>query len=367
MDLENSKQSVAEKLLNWFTRHQRPLPWRRDYQPYHVWISEIMGQQTQMDRVVLYFNNWISLFPDITSLAAASEQQVFKAWEGLGYYSRARNIQKTAQLLVDEYNSDIPENYQTLLALPGIGPYTAAAISSIAFNQPVPLLDANVKRVLCRLADIARPVKQRETRQLLQQLSQLLLAENNPRDFNQAMMELGALVCTPKKPACPACPIQHYCRALAADTVQLRPVPKKKEKKIEIVMACGIVQHNNRLFIQQRLADDVWGGLWEFPGGRLKQGETPEQAAVRELAEETEFVITRLRPFATVVHFYTKYRVTLHSFFCQLKDGQSPEPILHAASQYKWVKLEELNSFAFPSGHRKLIKKMVVDKRAHPV
>ena len=366
MDFDDIKQPLAEKLLSWFAQHQRQLPWRREYHPYHVWISEIMGQQTQMDRVVSYFNNWIALFPDIGSVAAASEQQIFKAWEGLGYYSRARNIQKTAQLLVDSHNSQIPDTYQTLLSLPGIGPYTAAAICSIAFNQPVPLLDANVERVLCRLADIAKPVKHRKTRQRLQQLSQLLLAENRARNFNQAMMELGALICTPKKPACPDCPIHQYCRALANDTVHLRPVTLKKEKKIEIVMACGIVQHNNRLYIQQRLADDVWGGLWEFPGGRLKQGETADQAAVRELAEETEFRITGLRPFNTVVHFYTKYRVTLHSFFCRLEEGQSPEPVLHAASQFKWVRPVELQEFAFPSGHRKLIKKMIMDKTVHP-
>lgn len=344
-------------LLSWFSEHQRKLPWRSDYQPYHVWISEIMGQQTQMERVVQYFNNWINLFPDIRSVASAPEQSILKAWEGLGYYSRARNIRKTASILVREHDAEIPRDYKALLSLPGIGPYTAAAIMSIAFNEPVPLLDANVERVLCRVLDLDLPVKHKITRQQLTQLSKVLLPEDEPRNFNQALMELGALVCKPKSPDCFCCPVRKYCRALAVDTVDLRPVPGKKQQKIDIVMSCGIIIHGNRLYIQQRLADDVWGGLWEFPGGRLKNGETPEQAARREIAEETEFRVTDLRHFATVVHYYTKYRVTLYSFFCRLQDGQLT-PVLHAASQFQWIERFEIKNFAFPSGHRKLIEKM---------
>ncbi|RWX45900.1 mutator mutT protein, partial [Candidatus Electrothrix communis] len=180
----------------------------------------------------------------------------------------------------------------------------------------------------------------------------------NARNFNQALMEFGALICTPKKPACPTCPLQQHCRSYARDIVDLRPIPGKKEKRIDISMACGIIQHNDRFYIQQRLKKDVWGGLWEFPGGRLKEGETPEQAAVREIIEETEFQVADLRPFATAVHHYTKYRVTLEAFFCTLQDNQSVEPVLHAASQYKWVTFNELSTFAFPAGHRQLIEKM---------
>ncbi len=349
---------LSQTLLTWFKSNQRPLPWRKKHPPYYVWISEIMGQQTQMERVVVYFNNWIQQFPDIPALAAASEQEVIKAWEGLGYYSRVRNIRKTAQLLIEEYGAELPRNEAQLLALPGIGPYTAAAILSIAFNKPVPLVDANVERILCRLDDIDLPVKQTATRKLLLQRCADLLPHNDARNFNQALMEFGALVCTPKKPACPTCPLQSHCRAFTQDIVDLRPVPGKKEKRIDISMACGIIQNNELFYIQQRLEKDVWGGLWEFPGGRLKEGETAVQAAVREIMEETEFQVTDLRPFATAVHHYTKYRVTLESFFCSLKNSRSTEPILHAASQYKWVQLNELPSFAFPAGHRQLIEEM---------
>ena len=358
MELIESIPLFRRKLLSWFAEYQRILPWRKGYQPYQVWISEIMGQQTQMDRVVIYFNNWMEQFPDIQSLASASEQEVFKAWEGLGYYSRARNIRKTASLLITEHGGVVPGNYAALLSLPGIGPYTAAAIMSIAYNEPEPLLDANVERVLCRIENIDQPVKQKTTREQLTELCKQLLPHDEPRNFNQAMMELGALVCKPKNPNCPACPVRQWCRALAADTVAERPVPGKKQQKIDIVMACTIISRNDQLYIQQRLPDDVWGGLWEFPGGRLKEGETPKDAAVREALEETEFQVIDLKNFSTVVHYYTKYRVTLHSFYCQLHNDCQPTPVLHAASRFQWVNRSELKHFAFPAGHRKLIEKM---------
>jgi A/G-specific adenine glycosylase len=345
-------------LLAWFAEHLRPLPWRRSYRPYEIWISEIMGQQTQMERVTVYFQRWMAKFPDILTLAAASEQEVFKAWEGLGYYSRARNIRKAAEIILREHDGELPREQAPLLALPGIGPYTAAAICSIAFNQPAPLADANVERVLCRVEDIDAPPKQSAVKKRLLQLCAELLPPDNARNFNQALMELGALVCTPKNPTCAVCPLRDGCRALAAGTISQRPVPAAKPEKLDIVMACGIIEHEGRLYIQQRLADDAWGGLWEFPGGRLNPGETPEQAARREIAEETELQVTVLRHFATVRHQYTRHRVTQHGLFCALADGQAAEPVLHAASQFRWVTLEELDSYAFPSGHKQLIVKL---------
>lgn len=343
-----------QRLLDWFAIHQRPLPWRKTYIPYHVWISEIMGQQTQMERVTVYFERWITLFPDIAAVAAAPEQTVLKAWEGLGYYSRARNIQRAARQLVATTNGEIPIQYQQLLDLPGIGPYTAAAILSIAFNQPYPLLDANVERLFARLADIDAPLKLSSTKKRLTAMAASLLHRGYPRNFNQALMELGALVCTPKKPDCTNCPVQPHCSALLADTVDLRPLPAARQQRIDITMACGIIRNGPLYFIQQRLADDIWGGLWEFPGGRLKEGETPVQAAIREIEEETGWQVSNPSPFSTVVHHYTRYRVTLHSF---LYDLPLPviEPNLTAATQYAWVSLSQLSDFPFPSGHRKLV------------
>ncbi|MDW7773864.1 MAG: A/G-specific adenine glycosylase [Desulfobulbaceae bacterium] len=355
---ETEYSLLRDGLLAWFAGNQRDLPWRRTYDPYHVWISEIMLQQTQMERGVEYFNRWMEKFPDVEALCSASEQEVLKAWEGLGYYSRARNLLKAAGKIVAEQGGRIPRDYDNLLSLPGIGPYTAAAVMSIAFNRPYPVVDANVERLFARLEDIDRPVKDRDVRQRMQKLAAVLLAGAAPRDMNQALMELGALVCTPKNPDCPHCPIQIHCLAFRAGTVADRPVPGSRQGKIDIDMACTIINVENKIFIQQRRYDDVWGGLWEFPGGRLKDGESPAAAAVRELHEETGFQAEKPEPFHTVTHFYTRYRVTLHSFVTGIRRGTNIEPKLTAALQYRWVTRQELDQYPFPAGHRRLVEKL---------
>ncbi len=355
-DKENPAEihELQQRLHDWFTTHQRPLPWRQAYDPYQVWIAEIMGQQTQMDRVVQYFLRWLARFPDLAAVAAAPEQAILKAWEGLGYYSRARNLHRAAQQLIAAGESGIPADRQRLLALPGIGPYTAAAILSTAFNQPHPLLDANVERLFARLADIDRPLKQSATKKQLAAMAETLLDRDHPRIHNQALMELGALVCTPRNPDCPVCPLQPFCQAHRVDTVEFRPVPTGKQKKIDIAMACGILRKGEAFYIQQRLPDDIWGNLWEFPGGRLEAGESPEQAARREIREETGWEVGELTAFTTVIHHYTRYRVTLHAFFTRLPPT-APEPVLTAASHCAWVSLEHLGDYPFPAGHRQLV------------
>ncbi len=351
---EQNIREIRALLLTWFATAQRALPWRQKYHPYQVWISEIMGQQTQMERVAEYFSRWMELFPDVESLTQAPEQSVLKAWEGLGYYSRAHNIRRTAQILLRDHGGQIPASLQELLALPGIGPYTAAAILSIGFNQPFPLVDANVERVFARLYDLEEPVKAREGKKKIEAWAALLLDRDNPRAFNQALMELGALVCTPKKPQCEICPLKYYCLACKRDTVAIRPVVSKRPGRIDIVMACGIIELDGLLYIQQRLADDIWGGLWEFPGGRLEEGESPAEAAIREILEETGWQVQLDAAFQTVTHYYTRYRVTLHSFFCSLEKGQDKKPSLNAASQYAWVDEPTLHQYPFPAGHRQL-------------
>jgi len=346
-------EQIRAILYDWFAGNQRALPWRREYHPYQVWIAEIMGQQTQMDRVVEYFAKWMRLFPTIEDVARAAELDILKVWEGLGYYRRARNIHKAAREIMKKHGGQLPANYQDLLSLPGIGPYTAAAIASIAYECDIPVMDANVERFFSRLVDCPLPVKEKQARQQLEQCARDLLPPGQARIFNQALMEFGALVCRPGMPHCSRCPLASLCRAYHAGTVSARPVRKSRTEKIDIVMACCILRNNDLYYIQQRKPDDVWGGLWEFPGGRLKEGEQPEQAARRELFEETEFTASRLTPLATVVHHYTKYRVTLHGFLSTLADERTV-PVLHAAVRYAWVPLANLVDFPFPAGHRKL-------------
>jgi A/G-specific adenine glycosylase len=347
-------KKLQQQLLDWFQENARELPWRKTYTPYHVWISEIMLQQTQMDRVVDYFNRWISRFPDLKSIAGACEQDVLKLWEGLGYYSRARNIIKSANILVAEYCGKLPADHNQLLKLPGIGKYTAGAIMSIAFNKEYPLVDANIERVFARLFNLAQPVKDKKTSAFIWQKAGDLLPYGRAREFNQALMELGALVCIAKNPRCKICPIKTDCQAFSFDLVAKRPVLNAPAKTIFIEMATGILEQNGRILIQKRKPKGVWANLWEFPGGRLEAGETPEMALVREYLEETELAVGNLKKITTVKHSYTIYRVTLHCYFCSLMDGRL-EPVLHGAQEYRWVKPEELSDFALPAGHRKLV------------
>ncbi len=353
--------ALQQSLLHWFAANQRDLPWRRHYEPYQIWISEIMAQQTQMDRVVEYHNRWMQSFPDIQTLADSSEDQVLKCWEGLGYYSRARNIYKTAKILIKEYNATIPQNKKDLLSLPGIGPYTAGAIASIAYEQNVPVVDANIERIFARLFNIDLIPGSPEAKREYWQKAEAILPKCNARNFNQALMELGALICRPKQPDCSACPVATHCLALQYDLIPERPVPKKSTKTIPINMATGVLLHKGLIFIQQRLADDVWGALWEFPGGRMETGETAEETVTREYLEETELAVRVDAKITTTIHHYTRYKVTLHCFLVSLKQDDC-DPVLHAAQEFHWLPFDKLSDYAFPAGHRKLIQFMQANK-----
>jgi len=347
-------KEIQQNLLNWFHKNARDLPWRKTYSSYHVWISEIMLQQTQMDRVVDYFIKWIKRFPDIESITRANEEEVLKLWEGLGYYTRAGNIIRTANILIEQYNGELPSDYKLLLKLPGIGKYTAGAIMSIAFNKEYAIIDANIERVFARLFNLAKPVKDKKTHAFIWKKTKKLIPRGRAREFNQALMELGALVCIPRNPRCKVCPVRDFCRSLVKDVVDKRPVIAKPSQTVFIEMATGILTYKGKVLIQKRKPKGVWANLWEFPGGRLEPGETPEMALVREYAEETELQIGKVKRITTVQHSYTIYRVTLHCYFCSLMDGRF-EPVLHAAQEYRLVNPAELCNYAFPAGHRKLI------------
>ncbi|MDR1857444.1 MAG: A/G-specific adenine glycosylase [Desulfovibrio sp.] len=351
---EGHVPELQRALLSWFAEHMRPLPWRRRYAPYEVWISEMMLQQTQMERGVAYFERWMERFPDLSVLAAAEEDEVLKMWEGLGYYNRARNVLAAARLVVSRHGGVFPSGIEDIRALPGIGPYTAAAIASIAFGAPVPCIDANVERVLSRIFDIDTPLRQSPGAERVKELASAVLPKDRAREHNQAMMELGALVCR-KSPQCSGCPVADFCVARHLGVAADRPVALPKTPRTPIVIATGVLRQGDAVYVQRREEGDVWGGLWEFPGGVLEPGETPEDGLVREYREETGFTVSITRKGGVIVHAYTTYRVTMHWFVVHLPvQGTPPPPSLTAASEWRWATLEELQSLPLPSPHRKL-------------
>jgi len=351
----------TDRLLAWYDANRRELPWRGSPAPYSIWVSEIMAQQTQIDRVIGYYERWMERFPDVRTLAAAQEEDVLKLWEGLGYYSRARNMRKAAAVIADEHDGVFPSDLDSIRSLPGIGAYTAGAISSIAFNQPNPAVDANVLRVFSRILDIDAPVREAGVRSLVETEVKARIPENRAGDFNQALMELGALVCS-KRPRCGQCPVSELCGALEAGTVGLRPVLPKPRKVIRIDMATGVLLHEGRILIQKRRPDDVWPGLWEFPGGVIEDGETPEQAVVREYGEEVELFIEPVNRITTIAYSYTRYRVTMHCFLCRLS-GPGTVPVFNDAVEGGFVLPDQLEQYAFPAGHRRLIEFMKGDEQ----
>ncbi|WP_291438591.1 A/G-specific adenine glycosylase [Desulfovibrio sp.] len=349
--------ALQNALLDWFAVHQRALPWRNSYTPYEVWISEVMLQQTQMERGVSYFIRWMERFPDIAALAAAHEEDVLRMWEGLGYYSRARHILAAARKIMAEHNGAFPRDPAAIRTLPGVGPYTAGAIASIAFEEKLPCVDANVERVVSRIFDVDSPVKQEPAASVIHQWALRLVPEGKARAHNQAMMELGALVCR-KKPRCASCPLEAFCISRHLGIEDQRPVPGKRATVIPVNAVTGVLRRGKKVFVQKRPTSGVWGNLWEFPGGRVEEGESPEQAVVREFMEETGFTVSVAARHGIIRHGYTTYRLTLHCFGLDLaahgKDCTPAPPVLTAATQYRWASPQELEELAMPAAHRKL-------------
>jgi A/G-specific adenine glycosylase len=349
---------LATPLLDWFARHAADLPWRRTRDPYRVWLSEIMLQQTQIETVIPYYERFLARYPTVHDLAAAPMDDVLKAWEGLGYYSRARNLQQTAQQVSQQHGGNFPCDVTGLLALPGIGRYTAGAIASICCDTRAPVLDGNVIRVFARLLDLPDDVTQTSTQKMLWQMAEELLPETQVGNYNQALMELGQIVCTPRNPKCGICPVRHLCRAYVNGTQAERPVKKKKAATPHYDVAAGIIYDSNeRLLIAQRPNDGLLGGLWEFPGGKQEANETLPECLKRELREELAIEVDVGGLFVKVQHAFTHFKITLHAFECQYQGATPPHstPQLLGAQAYQWVTLPECEKYSFGKADRQVI------------
>ncbi|MEZ4768631.1 MAG: A/G-specific adenine glycosylase [Caldilineales bacterium] len=355
-----SPDTISEALLVWSDAgNLRDLPWRAEpREPYAVWVSEIMLQQTQVATVIPYYERWMQRFPTVEALAAADQSEVLKAWEGLGYYSRARNLHKAARRVVAEHGGRLPVDRKALLALPGIGRYTAGAILSIAFGQRAALLDGNVKRVLARLYDIDADVGRSATETRLWHLAEALVEAVEPHmagPLNEALMELGATVCMPQSPRCVACPLHALCLARQRGTQEERPVKAPRKPLPHFDVTAAVLQrpgYHDQFLIAQRPADGMLGGLWEFPGGKVHDGETLPQCLQREMVEELGVQVAIGDPVTSVRHAYTHFKITLHAFRCRLLAGQ---PQCIGVADWRWVTLDDLDSYAFAVTDQKII------------
>ena len=342
----------AERLLAWFARHARDLPWRRGRTPYRVWIAEVMLQQTRAETVVGYYDRFLARFPTVRALADAPLEDVLKAWEGLGYYARARNLHAAAQQVVTARHGQLPDTFEELLALPGVGRYIGGAVASIAFERDVVAVDGNARRVLCRVVGIRDDVTRSRVQRDLETLAASLLPAGRAGAFNEALMELGATVCTPRSPGCQRCPLRDLCQAYAAGDPEALPVRRPRRTVPHYDVAAAVTTRaDGRVLVAQRNTDDMLGGLWEFPGGKREDGETLPQCLAREMREELDVEVAVGEPLIVIDHAYTHFRITLHAFRCELVRG---EPRCLDCAAFRWATRAELEALPMSVADRKV-------------
>jgi A/G-specific adenine glycosylase len=346
-----TKNRLSSKILAWYHANKRTLPWRGHPSAYAVWVSEIMLQQTRVEAVIPYFEQWMRLFPTVQTLANASEQDVLNAWEGLGYYSRARNLHKAARIVVDQFNGEIPRDLDELRKLPGIGRYTLGAIASIAFGMDVPALDGNIKRVYARIFDIDVPVDSPAGEKILWELAEENLPKGHAGDYNQALMDLGAIVCVPKNPRCLICPVMRLCKARQNGTQNQRPVKMPKKDVPHYVHAAAVIVKRGRVLLGQRPSEGLLGGMWEFPNGRV-DGDPVK--ALPKVVKTGYGLGVRIQPnkesLGIVEHGYSHFSVTVHVFACELIS-------MPKETNLKWVSLNSLDAYPMGRIDRQIAKK----------
>lgn len=333
------------------------MPWRGCGDPYKIWLSEIMLQQTRVEQATPYFERFVVRFPTVHDLASADQQEVLKVWEGLGYYSRARNLHSAARLVVDKFDGRIPDSWDEINELKGVGPYTASAVLSIAFQKKYAVVDGNVIRVLSRYYGIEDNVRSTKTKNSIQEYADELIPDKRPGDFNQAVMELGATICVPSGPACGECPVQEDCVAYKTAKTEEIPYKSKKKKRPHHHIGVGIIaDKDDKVLIALRPEDAMLGGLWEFPGGKREGDEELPETVKRELHEELGVKISITKPFMKLDHAYSHFKITMHAYLCKLQDG-IPEP--RSSQKIRWIDIEELADYPFPKANRKLTEKLM--------
>jgi len=345
-------------LLTWYDRCRRTMPWRGSDDPYAIWLSEIMLQQTQVDTVKPYYTRFLERFPNVQTLAAADLQELLTLWQGLGYYSRAKNLHRAAQQIVERFAGQIPNDPQQLMTLPGIGRYTAGAIASIAFDLDEPVLDGNVIRVLCRIYRIADDPRKSNTEKHLWMLARKLIPAGRAGFFNQALMDLGATTCTPRNPRCDTCPVQGHCHARRAGCQADLPTKAAKKTIPHHTIVAAVIRDRGRILIDRRPDTGLLANLWEFPGGKVEPGEALTDALIREIREEVGLTIDVGDEIARIRHAYSHFKITMHVFNARRIAGTA-KPLACAA--VRWVKPAELANYPFPRANQKLLPKLLAE------
>lgn len=338
-----AENRIQAQLLQWFRKNGRDLPWRRTRDPYAIWVSEIMLQQTQVDTVIPYYQRFLKSFPTVRRLAKADLSKVLKAWEGLGYYSRARNLHRASQVLSSHLKGKIPDTMEGLLNIPGIGRYTAGAILSIAYNKEAPILDGNVKRVLARLFAVSGDIRKKETERTLWALSESLIPEGHAGSFNQALMDLGAMVCTPRGPLCLRCPLQRLCKARAQGKPERYPLKAAKKRIPRVDALSAVIERNGKVLVRQRPAEGLLGGLWEFPNWKIENCNHLKKSLKVHLKKELGVVAKVGDPIGTFQQTYSHFKLTLHVYRCHILSGKN---------YGTWVPARNLDLFPMSRLHR---------------
>lgn len=348
--------AFAAALLEWYDAHPTEMPWRGSRNPYHIWLSEIMLQQTRVTTAEAYYLRFLERFPTIETLAAASLDEVLKLWEGLGYYTRARNLHRLAQQIVSQHNGQFPASAEILQQLPGIGRYTAAAIASIAFGEAVAVLDGNVIRILTRLLDLPDEISSSTVEKQLRALAEALPDQTRPGDYNQALMDLGRTVCVPRRPLCDRCPVQSFCLAFACGTQHLRPVKKQKAALPEVRAAAAVIRDNaGRLLLVQRPPAGLLGGLWMLPQADCEADESHAECLHRYLADDLQIEIQVGAQMAFASQEFTHFRLHLRAFACEIISG-TPHSVND--SPCAWVAESDLQQYSLGKADREILQSL---------
>ena len=343
---------IADALLHWYIREQRELPWRRTADPYRIWVSEIMLQQTQVATVTPYYERFFARFPTACALAASSLDDLLALWQGLGYYARARNLHAAAKIICEQHGGNIPSRRSELLSLPGVGAYTAGAILSIAFGQDIPAIDGNVLRVLCRFFDYDRDPTKARGKKAIRRYAQELLPTGRAGDHNQAMMELGARICLPRAPLCDECPLAPYCKSRAIGNQAVRPVPKVRKQIPHRRLVAALCEQDGCLLIVRRVPRGLLGGLWELPGGEVSPEETDAYALSRHADDGIGVRLEVGSKESVVKHAYTHFRITVHTYCCTIDGMPAPS---HQWDDHHWLSPDEMLRYGLTGVTQKIL------------